>query len=89
MSQKIRRYKDLGPLQTLLLKACPANEKGTKSIPLLAKALKTSHQYVYRWIDDNCVPPKFVKKIVELMGDQDNIPDEDKVTLKDFHPYVF
>lgn len=87
MEPKIRRYKNLGTLQTLLLKACPPDEKGKKSIPGLAKALKISHQYVYRWIDQGSVPPKYVRAIVDLVDDK--APEEDKVALEDFHQYVF
>jgi len=75
------RYKDLGPLQDLLLMACPAGPAGKKSIPVLAQHLATSHQYVYRWIDEKRVPPKFVAKLVRLSGGT--------VALEDFHPYVF
>lgn len=78
---KTSRYKDLGPLQDLLLKACPPGPGGNKSIPVLSRHLATSHQYVYRWIDENRVPPKFVVKLVKLSGGQ--------VSLADFHPYVF
>lgn len=81
MQSKIRRYKDLGELQSLLLKACPGGASGKKSIPVLAKALEISHQYLYRWIDTGRVPPKYVRPIVELSGGA--------VTVEDFHPYVF
>lgn len=87
MKPNIRRYKDLGALQTLLLKACPPDSSGKKSIPLLAQALDVSHQYVYRWIEENSVPPKYVSKIVGLVDAA--APDEDKVSLEDFHAYVF
>jgi len=87
MEPKIRRYKDLGTLQTLLLKACPPDAKGKKSIPLLAQALHVSHQYVYRWIDQGSVPPKYVRAIVGLVDEK--APEEDRVSLEDFHQYVF
>ena len=75
------RYKDLGPLQDLLLRACPPDERGKTSIPALARALKISHQYIYRWIDEGIVPPKFVSRIVALSNG--------RVTLEQFHPYLF
>lgn len=73
-----RRYKELGPLHDLLLKACPGP---AKSIPKLAEALGVTHQYVYRWIETKRVPPKYVTKMVDFAGSQ--------VSFKDFHSYVF
>lgn len=75
------RHKDLGALQGLLLTACPPDETGKSSIPALAKLLKVSNQYVYKWIDMNRVPPSFVTQLVDL--------GEGRVSFEDFHPYVF
>lgn len=75
------RHKDLGDLQTLLLTACPADGAGQSSIPALAKRLEVSNQYVYKWIATNKVPPSYVSRIVELSNG--------RVSLSDFHPYVF
>lgn len=81
MSTEPSRYKELGKLHDLLLQACPANEKGVRSIPALAKALSISHQYVYRWIEEKKIPPKFVKKIVDLPGQT--------VAIEAFLPFIF
>lgn len=78
---KTSRYKNLGPLHDLLLEACPPDEAGKKSIVGLAMALQVSHQYVYRWIAEGRIPPKFAKQITELNGCT--------VTLNDFMPFVF
>lgn len=78
---EISRYKQLGTLQDLLLEACPPNDKGKRSIPVLAKHLGVSNQYVYRWIEDKSVPPKFVRKLVDMA--------DGRVGLDDFHPFVF
>jgi len=77
----ISRYKDLGPLHDLLLSACPPGENGTRSIVVLAGYIQVSHQYVYRWIKDNRVPARFVRRLVELSGG--------KLELADFNKYVF
>lgn len=77
----ISRYKDLGELQDLLLKACPPDKNGKRSIPVLAKHLGVSNQYVYRWIDEESVPPKYVRKLVEI--------SDEKVSFNDFHKFVF
>lgn len=54
------------PLHALLIKACPPDSKGPGSIKdTLAPALGVSFQYIYRWIEQNKVPPKYVTKIVD------------------------
>lgn len=75
------RHKDLGKLQALLLTACPPDASGKSSIPVLAKHLGVSNQYLYKWIDTGRVPPNFVTPLVTL--------GEGRVSLEDFHPYVF
>lgn len=81
MSEEISRYKQLGGLQDLLLKACPPDARGKRSIPAVAKSLKISHQYVYRWIEEKSIPPKYVKTLVENA--------KGAVTIEEFHPFVF
>lgn len=81
MTDEISRYKQLGSLQDLLLKACPPDKRGKKSIPAVAKSLGVSHQYVYRWIEEKSIPPKFVKTLVENSNEA--------VTIEDFHQFVF
>lgn len=72
---------DLGPLHDLLLKACPRSNSSSGSIPAtLAPALGVSYQYIYRWIAEGRVPPKFVKKIVEV--------SDGRVTVEELVPFV-
>jgi len=78
---EISRYKDLGRLHDLLLDVCPPDEKGTKSIVVLAGKLGVSYQYIYRWIDLNQVPAKFVRQLVDLSGG--------RVPFDRFHEFVF
>lgn len=77
----VSRKKELGELQDLLLECCPETDDGAPSLPRLAKHLDISHQYVYRWVKDNKVPPNFVRQLTEL--------SEGRVELYQFHPYVF
>lgn len=78
----VRQHQQLGDLQDLLLKACPpAKDSGRVSIPVLAAQLGITASYVYKWIEQNQVPPKYVRKIVEISNGE--------LTLEDFHPYVF
>jgi hypothetical protein len=79
--KKVRKYKELGPLHDLLLKACPPNEHGERSIPILAKYLDMSSWGVFKWIKNNKLPPRQAMKIVEL--------SEGKVTIDQFSPYIF
>lgn len=73
--------KDLGPLHELLLKACPPDKDGKGSIrSTLAPALGVSMQYIYIWIRDKRIPPRFVKPIVEASGGH--------VTVEDLIPFV-
>jgi len=77
----ISRYKDLGELQYLLLTACPPDKRGKASVPVLAQHLGVSHQYVYRWIEEDRVPADFVRPLVEMSNG--------RVTYEQFHAYAF
>ncbi len=76
-----REYRDLGPLGELLLKACPPDKNNIQSIPILATAIKVSSQAIYKWIRKVKVPADRATVIVAKSGG--------RVTLEDFHPYVF
>lgn len=79
--KKVRKYKELGPLHDLLLKACPPDATGDRSIPILAKHLNMSSWGVFKWIKHDRLPPRQAMKIVEL--------SEGKVTIEQFGPYIF
>lgn len=91
MPSVIRRFTLRGPLQDLLLKACPPmrrengelvyDKDGAQSIPILAETLGMSSWGVQRWIYANKVPSKRVMQIV------DN--SRGAVTRDDFLPYLF
>lgn len=76
-----REYRDLGPLGKLLLKACPPDANNMQSIPILAQAIDVSSQAIYKWIRKVKVPADRATIIVAK--------SEGRVTLEDFHPYVF
>lgn len=68
-------------LHSLLVKACPPEKDGPGSIrKTLAPALGISYQYVYRWIEADKVPPKFVLKLVEVA--------DGRVTKDELIPFV-
>ena len=74
------RYKDLGPLQDVLLKACPPNVDGHVSITVLAEALGCTPQYIYSWLKRKRVPSRYLHPIVALSNG--------RITLAHFHPFL-
>lgn len=76
----IRRLSEGGPLQDLLLKICPPNKEGVKSITVLADAMGISSQAIYRWIDNKRIPSAKTKTLVKLAAG--------RVTLEEIVPYV-
>jgi hypothetical protein len=90
----IRNLKSLGPLHDLLLKACPPNEDGIKSVPILAEALDMTAYGVYKWIKNVKIPADQAMRVVETSRgplDPKN-PDavrEPRVVVEDFYPYIF
>lgn len=79
----ILRHRDNGPLHDLLLKACPPNEKGEKSITILAARVGggLSTWAVYKWIKKGKIPPGRAVEVVDLA--------DGRVTLADFSPFVY
>lgn len=75
------RMTNLGPLHDLMLRACPPNEAGTRSIPTLAEAVDLSAAALYKMIRKNKVTPSAALKIVEA--------SKGAVKIDDFHPYVY
>lgn len=77
----VDRHKNLGPLHDLLLKACPPDEHGRRSIPVLARHLNMTSWGIFKWIKASHIPPKQAARIVTL--------SEGRVSLEDFTPFVF
>jgi hypothetical protein len=77
----IRRLSDKGPLHDLLLKACPPDAEGVKSIPVLARAMKLSPWAIYRWIENARITPDRANEVVKL--------SKGGVTLEEFYPHIF
>jgi hypothetical protein len=78
---KPHRYKKLGPLHDLLLKACPPDIEGNVSIPRLAEMLEMSSWGIYKWIRAGKIPPTQVVRIVDV--------SQGRVSISDFSPFVF
>lgn len=76
----IRRLSEGGPLQDLLLKICPPNKEGIKSITVLADKMGISSQAIYRWIENKRIPSSKAKVLAKLAGD--------RATLEEIVEYV-
>ena len=75
------RHRNNGPLHDLLLKACPPNEAGEKSITILADALDISAWSIHKWVQKGKIPPGRAVEVVDI--------SEGRVTLADFSPFVY
>lgn len=85
-TDSVRRRLELSALHDLLLRTCPPNAKGHKSIPILADFLTASGyritpQAIYEWIKRDHIPPPRAKQLVDLCAD--------RVTKDDLEPYVY
>lgn len=98
MANFTRSLKNLGPLHDLLLKACPPDADGVKSIPLLAETHLSMTPYgVYKWIKNAKIPPEKAALVVQINTDfwakekSEGRPvrKDEQVSLNDFHPYVY
>lgn len=77
------RHRANGPLHDLLLRACPANKNGEKSIAILAESFvpELSAWSIHKWIQKGKIPPKRAVEVVDL--------SEGRVTLADFSPFIY
>ena len=67
----------------LLLRACPPNEFGEKSITVLAIKLGLSAWAVHKWANRGKLPPNRARDIVDIADPRA------AVTLADFTPFVY
>lgn len=77
----VKRHRNNGPLHDLLLRACPPNAEGEKSITILSRKLKLSASAIHRWIKRNKIPPLRAKQVVDVSGG--------RVTLAQFSPFIY
>lgn len=69
-----RKAKDLGKLNTLLIRGLPdwLDEDGILRTYDLAKYLGVSYQAAYKWWDRNRIPPKRIPALVKLSAESKN-----------------
>lgn len=79
----IVRHKDKGALHRLLLRACPPNAKGEKSITILANRLKLSAWAVHKWCNKGHISPNRARDVVDVAD------PESGITLTDFSPFFY
>lgn len=83
------------PLTVLLLKAVPPNERGNKTLLHLSKLLNVSKWGLRKWINSGKIGPDRALQIVEISKiktygkDAKPILGKPRVTIEDFHPYVY
>lgn len=77
----ILRHRNNGPLHDLLLRACPPNEAGEKSVTILADALGISAWSIHKWVQKGKIPPGRAVEVVDI--------SEGRVTLADFSPFIY
>lgn len=77
----IVRHRENGPLHDLLLKACPPDENGVKSISVLSAIMGISAWSIHKWVQKGKIPPVRAVEVVDI--------SEGRVTLADFSPFVY
>ena len=76
-------------LHQLLLRAVPPSEHGNKAISHLAKLIPVRRWSVNKWLRNQKISPDRALRIVEIgrIGVPDGEPG--RVSLEEFHPYVY
>lgn len=67
-------------LRALLTRVCPPDEKGRRSVPILARALGVSRQRLYERIERGRISPEYARRIVAAC--------DGAVTLEELQPFV-
>lgn len=77
------RHRNNGPLHDLLLRACPPNDKGEKSITILADSFDPplSAWSIHKWVQKGKIPPGRAVEVVDL--------SDGRTTLADFSPFIY
>ena len=83
------------PLTKLLLKAAPPNEDGKPTLTGLCKELKITRWAMYKWINNQKIPPARVVQIVKVSAlgrigeDGKREVGEPRVKREEFDQYVY
>ena len=76
-------------LELLMLKACPPNAKGKKTIRHLAGLIDVTPWAARKWILADTIPARRAKQIVDLSESQETLAPKDRVSLADFEKFVY
>ncbi|WP_299310688.1 hypothetical protein [uncultured Halomonas sp.] len=63
---RVIQLRDVGPLHSALLRACPPNEGRVVSVGVLAGWLGVTTAAIYKWISEGQVPPARVPELIRL-----------------------
>lgn len=63
---EVPRCRDMGPLHTRLLTACPPDGEGHVSIIILASHLGISTSSIYKWVHAGRVPAERVPELLDI-----------------------
>ena len=78
-----------GGLHRLLLRAVPPNELGNKTISHLATLIPVRRWSVNKWLDSGKIPANRAMRIVEIGKIGVPVGDAGRVSIEDFHPFVY
>lgn len=76
-------------LHKLLLRAVPPNAYGNKTLAHLAELIPVTRWSIQKWIINESIRPKWVKRLVEIskIGEPDGSPG--RVSEDDFKRFVY
>ena len=77
----ILRHRNLGLLHDIMLRACPPDIDGVKSINTLAEAMNRSHNALFQAIRKGRLTPQLALEIVKV--------SEARVNLEELHQFVY
>ena len=77
----ILRHRDLGPLHDIMLRACPPDVDGIKSINILAECMNRSHNALFQAIRKGRLTPALALEIVKV--------SQERVSIDELHTYVY
>ncbi len=76
-----KEMNDPAGMKDVLLSICPKDEKGNRSLKMLASNLGLHYYTIYKWVNNGRIPPNQAQRLVEF--------SKGKLTHKALHKFVF
>lgn len=76
-----KEMKDPAGMKDVLLSICPKDDKGNRSLKMLAKKLGLHYYTIYKWVNNGRIPPSQAQRLVDF--------SKGKLTLQKLHKFVF